>query len=346
MADYTFYTYATDALTFDGRAFTLASGYDWQTDRNKIEYSDDDGTFNGDENNDNIGDDSNQIGTAYDDQGNVIQSGTVYVQAFAEIEAPDGNLIWLDRIEVDGVHVGYVPTEPLQPGVSYTYFGGGNVGPTAQNGGDNQHQHSFYTSNSVPCLAVGTQVLTPSGWTPVEAIRPGDYVETLDNGPTKIVWGYCETQDLAQVAETSKPIEIKAGALGAGRPRVTLVISPQHRVLIGHAKQAAHLSKAECFVPAKALVGLPGIRAMSGKRRVDWVHLACAGHEIMIAECAYVDTLLLGRSCVSDLPSHARLSLHQVFGHPSRANFQPLNGPAARPCIGYQRARQMMFQPA
>lgn len=76
------------------------------------------------------------------------------------------------------------------------------------------------------CLVAGTRIATPEGLRPVEALRPGDAVLTLDRGVQPILWARHR-----QVCGTGAqaPIRFAPGVLGNGR---ALKLSPQHRVLI------------------------------------------------------------------------------------------------------------------
>ncbi len=44
------------------------------------------------------------------------------------------------------------------------------------------------TINSVPCFVAGTLIRTPDGDVPIESLRPGDLVLTLDDGPQPLRW--------------------------------------------------------------------------------------------------------------------------------------------------------------
>ncbi len=352
MADYTFFTYSPDALVYDPNngSFTLDPNYSFQTGRNRIEFSDDDTIFDGDANNDGQGDDFNQIGTAYDDEGNQINSGTIYVQQYAVLQDANGNRIEIDRIEIDGVHVGYIPSSPLTPGVEYSYIGGDNVGRSLSdgNGGSysNTHAHSYYTSNSVPCFAPDTLIETAEGVLPIWQVKAGDYVETLSDGLQQVLWVSRRRVVFADVAPDRRPVLIKADALGAGHPSRDLVVSHQHRVLIGTPDQGAGLADAPYLVPAKALTDLPGIRFMHGKRSMNWIHICCAGHHLIRASGCITETLLLGPQVMSGLPAMDRLRLAAQFPPEERYVSATLNGPPVQPCLSVGHAQKMIETPS
>jgi hypothetical protein len=79
------------------------------------------------------------------------------------------------------------------------------------------------------CFAHGTRIAVPGGSRAVEALRPGDLVETLDRGPQPVVW----TGQMVEAARCRRaPVVIRAGALGSGVPARDLWLSPQHRVTL------------------------------------------------------------------------------------------------------------------
>ncbi|RLJ60200.1 Hint domain-containing protein [Litoreibacter meonggei] len=332
MADYSFHTYAPDVLVFSGGTFTLSSSYDFRTDRNLVEYRDDDSQFDGSSNGGPSGADGNQTGSAYNDQGDLIEAGDVYVRAYAELQAPDGTVITIDRIEVDGVHVGYVPSQPLVPGAVY------NVTFSQAVTTSNSMGHSYYAANSVPCFDANTRIETADGSVLVCDVMPGQLVMTLDHGLQPVRWRCDRRVDLRRAEEADLPVLIPAGALGAARPMRDLIVSAQHRMLLGHRSQAAALAPRQTLVPAKALIGqVRGVRYMRGRRVARWVHLAFERHQIVTVNGAYSESLLLGRVCLNGLLPTQRNSLERLI-----ANGEIQAAAPARPCLGVSAARRMM----
>lgn len=347
MTTYSFHTYAADALGYNPKTgkFTLSADYDYKTDRNYIEYTDDDGSFDGDYTNNEGGDDANQTGTAYDDQGKVIKAGSIYIEQYGVLEGPKGEMITIDRIEINGVHVGYIPSAPLTPGVAYEMVGGGNVGRSLSDGDggtyDNTRSHNYYESNSVPCFAVGTLILTPEGVRPVEALKTGDLVETLHDGPQPVIWCWRGTQCLRGAPREDKPVLIRAGALGAGCPERDLVVSPQHRMVVGEVSQGTGWSNAPALAPAKALVEAPGVRHMAGKDVMEWAHIGCAAHQVIRANGAWSETILLGTTIQRAFRAQDRLRLAGLYP-PENRTLRSANGVPILPCLSVGTARERL----
>ncbi len=127
----------------------------------------------------------------------------------------------------------------------------------------------------VACFAAATRIATPHGEMPVELLRPGDAVLTPD-GPRRLVW----TGRSRVAAPELRPVRIAAGALGRGRPRRDLLLSPEHALLDG-----------ALLRPAAAWLGRPGItRDPAGV--IDYHHVALARHDLLLAEGVWAESYL------------------------------------------------------
>lgn len=190
-----------------------------------------------------------------------------------------------------------------------------------------------------PCFARGTRIRTPGGWRPVERIAPGDLVVTRDSGAQPVLWVRTAPEALDGLPRDRRPVIIRADALGPGRPTRDIMVSPQHRVLVGEAGQCTWVG-APALVPAKALVGLPGIRFAMGRRDITWCHLALARHAVIDAEGLATESLLLGPMVLNALPLAERRTLLTLL--PDHAHDRALNGPPARPLFGASAARRLL----
>ncbi len=127
-------------------------------------------------------------------------------------------------------------------------------------------------------------------------------------------------------------MQIKAGALGQNLPAHDLIVSPQHRILVGGAGQLQQVFASEAFAPAKSLTAVPGIRHMKGKTQITWIHFACDRHEVVTANGCLSESLLLGPMVVNGLSAAERQALTDIFG-PAPTPDAALNGPPARECL-------------
>lgn len=193
---------------------------------------------------------------------------------------------------------------------------------------------------TIPCYAPGTGIRTPDGERAVEDLRRGDYVDTLDHGPVRVVWTKQRQVTIGASMHDDCPVLIAPGALGAGRPARALVVSPQHRILTGGHGQLRGLSDFERLLPAKALTDLPGIRRETGISQFVWVHFVCARHEIVWANGCLSESMLLGPMVVGCLPAMQRRALAASL--PDQCDSRYMNGPPVRPLMNAGAARRLV----
>jgi hypothetical protein len=187
------------------------------------------------------------------------------------------------------------------------------------------------TPGTIVCYAPGTMIDTPGGPKPIETLVPNDLVMTLDHGPQPIRWTRSSQHPLEDAKADAKPVLIKMGALGANLPAHDLIVSPQHRILVGGAGQLEQIFLGEAFAPAKSLTKVPGIRHMKGKAKITWIHFACERHEVVIANGCRSESLLLGPMALMGLRAQELRKLCKLYPNGDRQS--GLNGSPARPCL-------------
>ncbi|MEI4263443.1 Hint domain-containing protein [Roseovarius sp. D0-M9] len=157
-----------------------------------------------------------------------------------------------------------------------------------------------------PCFAAGTLIETETGPLPIEVIRAGDLVHTLDHGLQPVHWsGQREVVGRGSMA----PIEISAGALG--NPR-RLVVSPQHRMLIEGWRAEMYFGQAQVLSAAVHLINGDTIRQVP-RRRVCYGHLAFEQHEVIFAEGIPSESLYLGEVALDALSADQRTEIEAIF---------------------------------
>jgi hypothetical protein len=181
-----------------------------------------------------------------------------------------------------------------------------------------------------PCFTAGTLIDTASGPRRIEALTAGDMIRTADHGLQPLRWiGQRRVPARGPLA----PIRIAAGALGNRR---TLLVSPQHRMLLQGWRAELHFGTSQVFVAAMHLVNDSTIRRHP-QDSVAYVHLAFDRHEVIFAEGCPSESLHLGAEALTSLGPAAVQELHAIFpelrhrGRPSRHT--------ARPCLrGWESA--------
>ncbi|WP_279432723.1 Hint domain-containing protein [Paracoccus alkanivorans] len=165
------------------------------------------------------------------------------------------------------------------------------------------------------CFVSGTLIETSSGLRLVEELKAGDAVRTLDNGYRKILWTGSWSVDSIDLLYKPKlyPIRIRAGSLGENMPSRDLVVSRQHRILIGSEISKRMFGSTEVMVPAINLVDCDGISIEADASSVTYWHVLLENHEVLFAEGAMVESMYLGKIAIRNLSSAAREEISLIF---------------------------------
>jgi len=194
---------------------------------------------------------------------------------------------------------------------------------------------------TVVCFGPDTMIATQNGSVRAQDIQIGDLVQTLDHGLQPVLWVHSNVCSLDAKGANDKPVLISAGALGNERPAHDMIVSPQHRILVGGQGQLDTQFTREVFAPAKSLTSLPGIRHMRGKSQITWVHFAFERHEIVCANGCFAEALLLGPVVLKALPVEQQRAVRGIFT-PQSVGAPALNGPPARPCLTVSSVRRAL----
>ena len=181
------------------------------------------------------------------------------------------------------------------------------------------------------CFTRGARIRTPGGERPIEDLRPGDLVDTLDCGPRPIRWvGSSRRAAQGDLA----PILFRAGALGNARD---LRVSPQHRMLLGGWRVNLMFGEDEVLVPAKALInGTSILRDPGGV--VEYFHLLLDRHQVVWAEGVPSESFHPGQQGWNALDTATRTEILGLFpelgiafsgyGPSARLSLKPYEGQA------------------
>lgn len=137
-------------------------------------------------------------------------------------------------------------------------------------------RHSFVTpetnwaSCDFPvCFTAGTLILTDLRDVPIETLKQGDLVQTLDNGLQPIRWISAQkiSRRRQRLYENMRPIRIKAGALGGGLPSFDLFVIQQHRMVVRSKIAQKMFGKTKCsWRPNICFHWMASIGSMIAKR--------------------------------------------------------------------------------
>lgn len=155
------------------------------------------------------------------------------------------------------------------------------------------------STSMVVCFHSGARILTPDGERPVQGIKPGDLVMTLDHGSQAVRW--LDRWNIAKTKETNAPICIVAGAFGNGLPKRDLRVSPHHRLFLTSRIAERMFGAPGVLIAARRLLGLPGVYQDAPGQEATYVHFLCDQHELVLAEGVAAETLLVAKQSLAML---------------------------------------------
>ncbi|TNE69072.1 MAG: hypothetical protein EP336_03635 [Rhodobacteraceae bacterium] len=151
---------------------------------------------------------------------------------------------------------------------------------------NSQSASDFTFQSGTICFLKGTLIETEHGPRPVETLRPGDLVLTHDHGLQPLRLMRSRSYRFGQQPHKMQPIRIRPGALGPGSPARELIVSPQHRLALPQ-------DAPDRIVAARKLLSWPGISARPSCRLAHYCHLVFDRHELVLANGAWAETLLI-----------------------------------------------------
>ena len=141
------------------------------------------------------------------------------------------------------------------------------------------------SAGGVICFTPDTRLATPDGPRMIRDLRPGDWINTRDNGPQEVMWTGHRRMTGARLYAMPhlRPVRFKAGALGIGRPDEDLLVSPQHRMLLKGGAAQALFNTPEVLVAAEDLINDQTVIVDHTLREVTYVHILLERHNIVFA---------------------------------------------------------------
>jgi hypothetical protein len=284
---------------------------------------------------------------AGNDDVNINPFGTKTVAVLGNDSGPSGSVLTITHINGSAVVAGQTVTLnsgqqiTLNADGTFTVLGDGNIETktftyTVKDQFGNTDT-AFVTMTSVPCFVAGTLILTPKGERQVQDLRPGDLVITHDDGAQPIRW---IGQRTVPAQGAFAPIRIKANTFGDHR---TLLLSPQHRVLIRDGLAELLFGETEVLVAAKDLVNDRSIRVQKGGD-VTYVHILFDRHQVVFSEGLATESFLPGPQVTAQLERDIVDELASLFPELNPRTGDGY-GPAARRTLRGHEA-QVLFAAA
>jgi hypothetical protein len=205
---------------------------------------------------------------------------------------------------------------------TYTYTVENGVGTT---------DTGMVTVEQVPCFVAGTLIDTDKGRRPVHLLEPGDLVMTRDNGVQPLRWiGRRRVAARGSMA----PVRIAGGTLG---DHETVMVSPQHRVLVQDVLAHLMFDEPEVLAAAKYLVNGDRIRVVEGGE-VEYVHLLFDQHEIIRANGLLSESFLPGDEITNIFAEETLSEIVTIFPELDPATGAGYGPPARRILRSFEAA--------
>jgi hypothetical protein len=171
------------------------------------------------------------------------------------------------------------------------------------------------TAGGVICFTPGTEIRTCDGLRRIEDLRQGDRIQTKDNGLQEIIWTGSRRMTGARLYAMPelRPIRFCAGALGIGRPREDLLVSPQHRMLVRGPAAMALFNSAEVLIAAEHLVNDQSILVDHELREVTYVHILLERHQIIWANGLETESFHPSNTALDTIEASQRAGLLQLL---------------------------------
>ncbi len=165
------------------------------------------------------------------------------------------------------------------------------------------------------CFVRGSMIETDRGSVAIENLSAGDMIRTKDHGFQAINWiGSSAISAEKLVANPSLyPVRIKAGALGEGYPENDLYVSRQHRMLVKSRIALRKFGADEILVAAKDLLSLDGVDLVTEIDEVEYFHMLFDEHEIVYANGAESESLLIAPDSKEMLSKEAQDEIYAIF---------------------------------
>ncbi|MEX0287152.1 MAG: Hint domain-containing protein [Paracoccaceae bacterium] len=169
--------------------------------------------------------------------------------------------------------------------------------------------------SGVICFTPGTRISTPEGPIRIEDLCEGDYVQTRDNGRQQIAWiGRRRITGARMFVNPGlRPIRINAGALGIERPDQSMLVSPEHRMLVRGPAARALFNTSEVLVSASRLINGDTIHADLAVREVTYIHLLLAGHNIIWANGVETESFHPANASLEELSPADQVRLSALY---------------------------------
>lgn len=194
-------------------------------------------------------------------------------------------------------------------------------------------QTAAFDADSMVCFTQGCRILTAFGDLPVQDLRVGDLVHTVDNGLQPIRWiGSREvSRSRIDVADHLRPVIIRRDSFGPGLPSNDIRVSQKHRIVLETPEITRAFGDGGIFAPASVLLSESTILLDPAPKDTRYIHLLFDEHQVIFADGIPSESFY---PCPNGLMSLTPENRAEVFAiMPALADHPLRYGPCARPLL-------------
>ena len=237
--------------------------------------------------------------------------------AFREAVSLSENGTVFSFVSFDDTAGAVSPTVGPAAGLTSTDIGMAGSGSSLEttDGGATYFTQDTPDPGNVTCLTTGARISTKDGLVNVEDLIEGMRILTYDGEYKTLRQVFSRDFSLSELQQNSKlyPVRICAGALGSGLPKHDMLVSRQHRMLVSSPIVERMFDRSEVLVAAVKLTSLPGIFVDTSVTDVTYFHLLFDCHEVIFADGAPTESLLMGVEAMSSLSIECIEELRAIF---------------------------------
>ena len=158
-------------------------------------------------------------------------------------------------------------------------------------------------------------ILTDRGDVAVQDLKAGDLVMTRDNGLQPLRWvGRQHITRARLMADPDlQPVRIAIGALGADGPDRSMLVSPQHRVLVSGVRAELLFGDDEVLVAAKHLIGQAEVTRALPDEGVTYIHILFDRHEIVQSDGLWTESFQPAERTLNAMEAEVRDEILTIF---------------------------------
>lgn len=222
--------------------------------------------------------------------------------------------------------------------VGDTFVGSGTKIPSDHPGGRSWSTEEDLGGTPVtpPCFTPGSLIQSKRGLIDISELTAEDLVVTRDNGLQPVKWIYSSPLNTRWFMSNRDlcPIEIKAGALGDGKPNRDMLVSPGHTILVKDGGK-------EVLVPAKHLRSRDGIRQVK-PTDTGYIHLLFEKHQVLMVDGAWSESFQPSLGSLAGIGEMARSELFRIFPEMAYMDGLKRYGPARE--VLYRKAAKRVVE--